>query len=125
MKNIRNICVMICGLLLAVSAFAGSKSSIDLTLNKQSVVNGTVLPAGEYKVILDRDGDNVQATFRASGKTVATTSGHFEQRTAFPSAVAVVLSDSDRAIQQILVKKMNGAVVLANSTEGASAAASH
>jgi hypothetical protein len=119
MKHIRKVAVMTFVLLLAVSAFAADKSTVNLTLNTKSTVNGTTLVPGDYKVLLDRNGDAVQATFVSRGKTVATSSGHFESRSGFGGAVSVVLSANDRAIQQILVQKMKGAIVLDNGTPSA------
>lgn len=119
MKHIRKFAVMTFGLLLAVSAFAANKSSVTLSLATKSTVNGTTLAPGDYKVLLDRNGDAVQATFVSHGKTVATSSGHFESRSAFGGAVSVVVSQNDRAIQQILVQKMKGAIVLDNGTPSA------
>jgi hypothetical protein len=119
MKSGYKISMMVCALLLAVSAFAANKNSVDLTLNHPAVVNGTTLKAGEYKVMLDRNGDRVQATFLSSGKTVATSSGHFEQRSSFAGPVSVVVKDGDRAIQQIVVQKLKGAVVLDDGTPSA------
>lgn len=120
MKHMWKFVVVTFALLLAVSAFAANKSSVNLTLNHQAVVNGVTLAPGDYKILLDRNGDAVQATFLASGKTVATTAGHFEQRTKFPASVSLVIGDNDRAVQQIVVEKLKGAVVLDNG--GASAA---
>lgn len=122
MKPIHKVSVMFCALLMAVSAFAANKSSVDLTLNNKAVVNGTTLAPGDYKVVLDRNGDNVQTTFLSKGKTVATSAGHFEQRTAFPGAVSLMVNDSDRSVRQIVVQKMKGAVIFDN---GASSAAGH
>jgi hypothetical protein len=119
MKQIRKIVGMTFVLLLAVSAFASDKSSINLTLNHPSVINGTTLAAGDYKVVLDRNGDAVQATFLSGRKTVATSSGHFEQRKAFGGGVSLVLDDRDRSIQQIVVQKMKGAVVFDNAAASA------
>ena len=115
MKQIRILASMTFVFLLAVSAFASDKSSVSFTLNHPSMVNGTALKPGDYKVVLDRNGDAVQATFLSGKKTVATTSGHFEQRQAFAGDVSLVLDDKDNSIQQILVHKMKGAVVLDNA----------
>lgn len=125
MKSIQKITVMMFALLLAVSAFAANKNSVDLTLNNQAYVNGATLAPGNYKVVLDRTGDSVQATFISNGKTVATSAGHFEQRTSFPASVALVVNNSDRAVQQILVQKMKGAVVLDAAGGATPSAASH
>lgn len=122
MKQIRNLGILIASVLLAISAFAAEKSSVDLTLNHEAVVNGTTLAPGNYKVVLERNGDNVQASFRSSGKTVASSTGHFEQRTVFPASVAVVVGNSDHSVQQLLVQKMKGAVVFDN---GGATAAGH
>lgn len=119
MKQIRKIVGMTFVLLLAASAFASDKSTVNLTLNHASIVNGTTLAPGDYKVVMDRNGDAVQATFLSGKKTVATSSGHFEQRNAFGGAVSVMLDDRDRSIQQIIVQKMKGAVVLDSAAASA------
>ena len=123
MKKLQTFVVLLFSLLLAASAFAGSsKSTVNLTLNHKAVVNGTTLEPGDYKVVLERDGDTVQATFRYSGKAVASSTGHFEQRSAFPASVSLVLNESDRAVRQLLVERMKGAVVF---DSGAATAAGH
>jgi len=121
MKQVQKIAVLLFSMLLAITAFAGTgKSSVDLTLNHKAVVNGTTLAPGDYKVVLERQGDAIQATFRTAGKTVATSTGHFEQRSAFPGSVSIMVNETDGTVQQLLVKKMNGAVIFDNG--GASAA---
>jgi hypothetical protein len=115
MKQIRKIVGITFVLLLAVSAFAANKSTVNLTLNHPSIVNGTTLAPGEYKVVMDRNGDAVQTTFLSNGKAVATSSGHFEQRKAFGGSVSLMLDDRDRSIQQIIVEKMKGAVIFDNA----------
>ena len=123
MKQVQKVALLLITMFLAIAAFAATdKKSVDLTLNHKAVVNGTTLEPGDYKVVLERQGDTVQATFRNGKKTVATTSGHFEQRASFPADVAVVVGQEDRSVQQLLVKKMNGAVVFEST---GSAAAGH
>jgi hypothetical protein len=126
MKQVQKFAVLIFALLLSMAAFASTnKTSVDLTLNHAAIVNGTTLAPGNYKVVLNRDGDNVQANFTQRGKTLASSNGHFEQRTSFPADVSIVVGDGDNAVQQILVQKMKGAVVLEGGTAASSAAASH
>ena len=118
MKHLQKLALILCTLLLATVAFAADKSNtVNLSLNNKAVVNGTTLEPGDYKIALDRSGNDVKATFLKGGKTVATCSGHFEERTAQVggSGVAVVVNDSDRALRQILINKMKGAVVLDNN----------
>ncbi|HEY3927568.1 MAG TPA: hypothetical protein VGL89_04265 [Candidatus Koribacter sp.] len=111
MKHLSKVLAVVFGLLMAVSAFAADKNSVNLTVMHKSTVSGTTLDPGEYKVVFNRTGDTVQATFLSGKKTVATTSGHFEQRSTFPSSVSLVVN-SDRAVQAIVVQKLGGAVVL-------------
>jgi hypothetical protein len=54
-------------LLLAASAFAGTKGTLQLTV--PAVVNGTQLKAGDYKVDWEGSGPNVEVTI-LKGKTV-------------------------------------------------------
>jgi hypothetical protein len=118
MKHLQKLALIVCTLLLATVAFAADKSnSVNLTLNNKAVVNGTTLEPGDYKIALDRTGNDVKATFLKAGKPVATAAGHFEERTAQGggSGVAVGVNDSDRALRQILISKMKGAVVLDNN----------
>ncbi len=123
MKQVQKIALLMITMLLAIAAFAATdKKSVDLTLNHTAVVNGTTLEPGDYKVVLERQGDTIQASFRSGKKTVATSTGHFEQRSAFPADVAIMVNGNDRAVQQLLVKKMNGAVVF---DSGAASAAGH
>lgn len=118
MKHLQKLALILCTLLLATVAFAADKNnSVNLSLNNKAVVNGTTLQPGDYKVVLDRNGNDVKATFVKSGKTVATATGHFEERPTGVngSGVAVVVNDSDRALRQLVIGKMKGAVVLDNS----------
>lgn len=59
-------------LLLAATAFAGSNPHKgSMTLGDAVQVNGKQLPAGEYKVVWDGDGPNVNVRFLRDGKEVA------------------------------------------------------
>lgn len=116
MKHIQKIAVMFVAVLLSVSAFAANKDSVNLTLNNKAVVNGTTLEPGDYKIVLNREGDSVQATFFSGRKAVATATGHFEQRNSFPAPVAIAVHDGDRVVQQIMVSKMKGAMILDSGT---------
>src|SRR5271167_144548 len=56
-------------LLLASSAFAATKAS--LQLSNPVTLNGTTLKAGDYKVQWDGDGPNVEVSFRQGKNVVA------------------------------------------------------
>jgi hypothetical protein len=98
-------------LLFALTAFAADKSTLNLALDRTAIVNGTTLPPGNYKVQLQREGNQVQATFVSRGKTVTTQNGHFENRTALPDGVSVVSQQSDNSIKEIDSKKLKGGIV--------------
>src|SRR3569833_10933 len=118
MKHLQKLALMLCTLLLATVAFAADKANtVNLSLNNKAVVNGTTLEPGDYKIALDRTGNDVKAPFLKAGNPVASCSGHFEERTALVggSGVAGVVNDSVRALRQILISKMKGAVVLDNN----------
>ena len=61
--------VMGLALLLASSAFAGTKA--DLVLNNPTTLNGTKLKAGEYKLEWDGSGPNVEVSILQGKKVVA------------------------------------------------------
>lgn len=61
-------------LLLASSAFAGTKGS--LTINNPVTVNGTTLNAGDYKVQWEGTGPNVEVSILKGKNVVAKTTAH-------------------------------------------------
>jgi hypothetical protein len=60
--------------LLASSAFAGTKAS--LQLNNPVMVNGTTLKAGDYKVQWEGSGPNVEVSILQGKNVVAKTQAH-------------------------------------------------
>ena len=116
MKNIAFASFLV---LLTASAFAAEKNTVDMTLGHPAVVSGTTLQPGDYKIQLNRSGDQVQATFITHGKTVATKTGHFETRPALPDGVSLKIQNSDNSVREIGVKRMKGAVVFDQTTAGA------
>lgn len=56
-------------LTLASSAFAASKAN--LTLNNPTSINGTSLKAGEYKLLWDGNGPNVEVSIVQGKKVIA------------------------------------------------------
>lgn len=71
--------LMVLGLavLLAASAFAGTKAG--LRLSNPVTVNGTTLKPGEYKLQWEGTGPNVELTFIQSGKVIAKSPAHIVQ----------------------------------------------
>lgn len=115
----KNIAVASFLLFLATSTFAAEKSTVNMSIDHPAVVSGTTLQPGDYKIQLDRNGDQVQATFITRGKTVATKSGHFEARPALPNGVSLKVQNSDNSVKEIGVKKMKGAIVFDEASAAA------
>jgi hypothetical protein len=75
-------------LLLASSAFAGTKAN--LQLSNPVTLNGTTLKAGDYKVQWDGSGPNVEVSILKGKNVVAKVPAHVvELQTAAPSDAAV------------------------------------
>jgi hypothetical protein len=82
------------GLLLAASAFAGTKG--DLQLSNAVNVNGTTLQAGEYKVQWEGNGPNVELSFIQGKKVVAKASAHIvELQSPAANNAAIVRSNGE------------------------------
>jgi hypothetical protein len=81
-------------LLLASSAFAATKGSLEL--RNPTVVNGTTLKPGEYKFEWDGTGPNVEVTI-TQGKNVVTKvpAKLVELSTPAPNTAAVVQKNTD------------------------------
>lgn len=67
--NVSKSLVMGLALLLATSAFAGTKAS--LTLSSPTIVNGTELKAGDYKLQWEGTGPNVEVSILQGKNVVA------------------------------------------------------
>ena len=81
-------------LLLASSAFAGTKGS--LQLNHPVTVNGTQLKAGDYKVEWDGSGPNVELSIMQGKNVVAKVPAHVvDLSTASQSDAAVTKKNDD------------------------------
>lgn len=106
---------------LAGSAFASSKGSMEL-LHPASV-GGTQLPAGNYTVQWDGQGDQVQLQILQGKKTVATTSAHMVkvERPMRENSVMVVPNGNGQSVSRINFNRKDFALEL--DTEGAGSGA--
>ena len=121
MKVTRIFIALCFALLMAGSAFASDKSTVDLSVSRKVDVAGTTLQPGDYKVVLTRNGDNYQARFLSNGKEVMTKTGHFEQRDQFQGSVSAVYANGSQTLKEIDVKHLKGAVVFDNGASGSAA----
>jgi hypothetical protein len=82
------------GLLLAVSAFAATKGS--LQISHPVTVNGTTLPAGDYKVEWEGSGSNVALSIMQGKSVVAKASAQMvELKTPASYDAAVIKKNED------------------------------
>ena len=109
--------------LLAGSAFAASKGSMELL--KPATVAGTQLPAGNYTVQWDGQGDQVQLQIFKGKKPITSASAHvvkLEHPLPENSVVVTPNTDGSRSISRINFGKKDFALEL--SDEGARSGAS-
>ena len=96
------LALLVLALTLSVSAFAKPRSE-SVVLYQDASINGTTLPAGEYVVKYDVDGNNAQVKFMKGSKEVASASGQVKTLTKKPDSNQVVV-DTDgnsRTISEI------------------------
>jgi len=94
--------LLVLALTLSISAFAKSKSE-NISLFQDVTVNGTTVPAGDYVVKYDIDGNNAQVKFTQNGKDIATTTGQVKMLNKKPAQNQVVLNTAGdtRTISEI------------------------
>jgi hypothetical protein len=117
--------VMGLALLLASSAFAGTKA--DLHLNNPTIVNGTKLKPGDYKVVWDGSGPDVELSVM-QGKTVLAKAPAKVVDLSTPAAnnAAVVTRNGDgtSALSGVRFEGKKFAIELGESGEGMQAGSS-
>jgi len=81
-------------LILASSAFAGTKANVQL--NNATTVNGTPLKAGEYKVEWDGSGPNVELSIMKGKSVIAKVPAHVvDLSSPAANSAAVVKNNAD------------------------------
>jgi hypothetical protein len=98
--------IMGVALLLASSAFASSKAS--LQLSAPAVINGTTLQPGEYKVEWDGTGPNVEVSFLKGKNVVAKASGKVVDLASPAPGNTVILSKGDNGSDTIAAVRFEG-----------------
>jgi hypothetical protein len=76
MKQFVKLAALVMMLAIAVTAFAGDRS---MKFSSNLTVNGTTIPAGEYKVRCTVNGTSAEVLFMQGKKTVATATGQVVQ----------------------------------------------
>jgi hypothetical protein len=117
--------VLACAVLLATSAFAINKGSVQLMHPTQ--VAGKQLAAGSYKIQWDGSGDQVQLSILQGKKEVASTSARVVQiQSPSPNdnALITVNPDGTRSLSQIRLRGKTFALDLGGEGSGAGASGS-
>jgi hypothetical protein len=95
--------------LAATAAFAGDNQAFNIHIYDNVTVAGTRVPAGDYKMLIDRSGDAVKFSLMRGKTAVVQTSAHFEGRDVFSTKTAVVSRGIE--VREIQIEKLKGAVV--------------
>jgi hypothetical protein len=117
--------VLACAVLLATSAFAVNKGSVQLMHPTQ--VAGKQLAAGSYKIQWDGSGDQVQLSILQGKKEVASTSARVVQiQSPSPNdnALITVNPDGTRSLSQIRLRGKTFALDLGGEGSGAGSSGS-
>lgn len=125
MKAVRNsgIAALAVMMLLAASAFAANKGS--LQVNNNVTVNGKQLKAGDYSLMWDGDGPDVQLSIMQGKKVVAQTPAKVVNLNAPANnneAVVIRGTDGASSLQEIRLrgKKFSLAIAPASASGGGS-----
>jgi hypothetical protein len=120
MKVFSKLAILAILALCSAVAFAGEKQSINVDLHQASTIAGVKVPAGEYKLVVERDGQKAKVALMHGKTTVVATDARFAEQSSFTTPIAVV-SGADAKIIQIESSKLKGAVVFdeAAATSGA------
>jgi len=90
-RTLARVALFVFAVTMSLSAFAGSKSQT-LTLAHDAQLNGTTIPAGEYTLKYDTNGQTCQVKVLKGKKEVASADGQVKQLASKPDHDQVVLN---------------------------------
>jgi hypothetical protein len=101
-RNAVRFTLLVLALSLSISAFAKSKSE-NISLFQDVTVNGTTVPAGDYVIKYDVNGNDAQVKFTQHGKEIASTTGQVKTLSKKPVQNQVLLNTNGdtRTISEI------------------------
>lgn len=92
---------------LPALAFAGPRNSANLELNQSVTIAGTQLAPGQYKLIWEGNGPNVNVSFVEGKKTVATAPAKLVSNTTNEEAIETATqTDNTRVLQAVDLKNL-------------------
>jgi hypothetical protein len=104
MKQLRRFVVVVLLLLVAAMAFAGDKS---FTIHSSMSINGTKLPAGQYRVHYSVNGSSAEVQFLQGKKTVTTATAELVDAGRVPRDSVISRNDSDGSTQLVALQFAN------------------
>ncbi|HEX8925029.1 MAG TPA: hypothetical protein VF786_04515 [Terriglobales bacterium] len=110
MKNFARFAAVLLLTLAGTAAFAGDNNAVNIHIYDNVTIAGTSVPAGEYKMVIDRSGDAVKFSLMRGKTAVVQAPAHFEARDSFSTKSAAVVSRGTR-VREIQIEKLKGAVV--------------
>ncbi len=115
MKSFSRLTVLAILALCSIAAFAGNKQTTYLRLFQPATIAGVKVPAGEYKLVVERDGANAKVALMDGGKKIVEADAHFVELKSFVAPTAVV-TEANSNVVRIEISKMKGAVVFDPAT---------
>ena len=95
-------------LMLSLFSFAGAKNSSDVNFDQPVRVAGTQLAAGQYKVVWEGTGPNVQVNFMQGRNTVASAPARIQnQSNRFDAIETASSTDNTRVLQAIDLRNIS------------------
>jgi hypothetical protein len=110
MKTFSKLALIAILALCSAAAFAGDKQSINLNIYQDASIAGVKVPAGEYKMVIERDGQKARVTLMSGSHKILTTDARFAELTSFSAPTAVV-TGANAKVTQIEISKLKGAIV--------------
>jgi hypothetical protein len=121
MKTFARLALIAVFALCSAVAFAGDSQSINLSVHEDTTIAGVKVPAGEYKMVIDRQGPVVKFTLMRGGRIIVATDAHFAELASFSAPTAVV-TGANAKVTEIQVSKLKGAIVFDVFDQGTASA---
>ena len=86
--------MLVLAITMSISALAGTIKKDTVTLSQDVQLNGTTIPAGDYKVTCETNGTTAQVKFMQGKKEVASATGHTKELGQKMPTARVVLTNS-------------------------------
>ena len=109
MKGFAKFAAVLLLALAATAAFAGDNNALSIHIYDNVTIAGTAVPAGDYKMLIGRNGDAVTFSLMRGKTAVVQAPAHFETRDSFSTKTGVVTRDG--RVREIQIEKLKGAVV--------------